>query len=155
MNATLQIKRDSQRMTMLFRDTTTGQLLATVDLPMLSIGDSISKGGLDSVPASCNVTIHAQRTDAPTQTERVTHLLQCHELPDQKLYPEEHERAVSDVLRPYEVEGWKAVPGQLGNRNRIKRSLPGGGFMYEVDFVRHTFDAPAPAEQESFSGSDR
>lgn len=153
-NATLQVTRDNHTLTLMVRDTDTGRLLVTVDADWMAIGDSISKGGLGSVPANCTVRMHAVRAAAPTNTERTSHLIQSPELPDQKLYPEEHQAAVAAVLRSWEVNGWKAVPGQLGNKDRIKRTLPNGGHMYEVEFVRHTFQDDAqqsmgPAKEDT------
>lgn len=142
MNATLQVKRDNLRMILQFRDPSSGQLVVTAEIDWTSVGEAIAKGGLDFYPANALLTIHEQRTDKPTLTEKRTHLIQCPALPDQKLYPEDHARALADVLRPYEIDGWKAMPGQLGDRSRVKRALPGGVECFEVDFVRHTY-APA------------
>lgn len=53
------------------------------------------------------------------------------------------EKMINDILRPYEVEGWKADRRGIDDKNRVARTLPDGTFLVNMVFTKHVVDQAA------------
>lgn len=116
-------------------DPVTSRRVATIDTDWTAIGHAIGKGGLEHYPVDARLTLHdAPDAGVPTRTERTELLIECGGLPEER---DARAAFIAESLRPFELDGWRAVnPQQLGDTQRIRRRLPTGTDVYGVDFVR-------------------
>lgn len=138
-NALMTVRRDDNTMFVELQERSTGMPLATIEIDWSSVGDAMAKGGLDRYPADARVRLHDRVEPGDTLTETREELIECAMLSTDK---EAQARECAIILKPYEVNGWKAVPGQLGDKARIRRQLPTGGNLYGVQFTRQVPKEP-------------
>lgn len=112
----------------------TSQTITRIEADWDAIGTAIAKGGLEHYPIDARVTLFDRDSSAPTVAEKKTELVDAGAIPEDR---EAGARVRAEILRPFEVDGWRPLePNQLGDRQRIRRQLPNGLDSYAVDFVR-------------------
>ena len=137
-NALMRVRRTDNTMFVDLQDRSTGTPIATIEVDWTSVGDAMAKGGLDRYPADARIVLHDRPEAGPTVTETKEELIECAMLSEDR---DQAKREATTILKPYEVDGWKAIPGQLGNKARIRRQFPTGGALYGVTFTRQVPEA--------------